>query len=283
MNEQPDLGAPGLSILAAYTQLATMTGQIDDARIVKYNVESGTSMACPHAAGAAAYVKTFHPDWSPAAIKSALMTTGIYIIFSNFLLLLRLKLGLMSVFHSLSARAMKIKPIGAYLASGAGQIRPTKAVSPGLVFDIDTTDYISYLCKEGFNFSTLASLTGNKEDKCSKFPVAQGADGLNYPSMHLQLTSPSSSTFNAVFYRTVTYVGSGATVFKANIKSPPGVTVSVAPNILSFQQTNQKRSYKVVVSGKFLKGKSWYRAGSLVWKDHTHCVRSPILIYRPLQ
>ena len=33
-------------------------------------------MSCPHVAAAAAYVKSFHPNWSPSAIKSALTTTG---------------------------------------------------------------------------------------------------------------------------------------------------------------------------------------------------------------
>jgi len=73
---KPDLAAPGLDILAAYSKLATLTGYPEDTRYEVFNIISGTSMACPHAIAAAAYVKSFHPDWSPAAIKSALMTTG---------------------------------------------------------------------------------------------------------------------------------------------------------------------------------------------------------------
>lgn len=76
---QPDISAPGLGILAAYSKLASMTGHPGyDKRYVDYKIASGTSMACPHVAAAAAYVKSFHPTWSPAAIKSALMTTGEY-------------------------------------------------------------------------------------------------------------------------------------------------------------------------------------------------------------
>lgn len=73
---QPDLTAPGVDILAGYSKLATLSGDPDDTRRNVFNILSGTSMACPHAAAATAYVKSFHPHWSPAAIKSALMTTG---------------------------------------------------------------------------------------------------------------------------------------------------------------------------------------------------------------
>lgn len=75
---KPDLTAPGVDILAAWSPLASPSvSDIDPAR-TSYNVISGTSMSCPHVSGAAAYVKSAHPNWSPAAIKSALMTTGSY-------------------------------------------------------------------------------------------------------------------------------------------------------------------------------------------------------------
>uniref|UniRef100_A0A2N9J9R9 Peptidase S8/S53 domain-containing protein n=1 Tax=Fagus sylvatica TaxID=28930 RepID=A0A2N9J9R9_FAGSY len=73
---QPVLTAPGADILAALSEASTVTGIEGDTRVVPYNIISGTSMSCPHATAAAAYIKSFHPTWSPAAVKSALMTTG---------------------------------------------------------------------------------------------------------------------------------------------------------------------------------------------------------------
>lgn len=73
---QPDITAPGVRILAAWSPVAPISQAEGDHRSVPFNMISGTSMACPHVSGIAAYIKTFNPKWSPAAIKSALMTTG---------------------------------------------------------------------------------------------------------------------------------------------------------------------------------------------------------------
>lgn len=72
---QPDITAPGVSILAAYSEATSPTGVPFDTRRVPFNIVSGTSMSCPHVSGIVGLLKSLHPDWSPAAIRSAIMTS----------------------------------------------------------------------------------------------------------------------------------------------------------------------------------------------------------------
>lgn len=73
---QPDITAPGVDIIAAFTEAQSPTEQDFDERRLPFYSLSGTSMSCPHVAGVAGLLKTIHPHWSPSAIKSAIMTTG---------------------------------------------------------------------------------------------------------------------------------------------------------------------------------------------------------------
>ncbi|KAL6134777.1 hypothetical protein ACLB2K_067005 [Fragaria x ananassa] len=73
---KPDVIAPGLNILAAWPDKVGPSGIPSDKRSTEFNILSGTSMACPHVSGLAALLKAAHPEWSPAAIRSALMTTA---------------------------------------------------------------------------------------------------------------------------------------------------------------------------------------------------------------
>ncbi|KAK2642071.1 hypothetical protein Ddye_023834 [Dipteronia dyeriana] len=58
----PDISAPGVNILAAFSPIAEISPDPLDKRKVKYTIMSGTSMSCLHVTCVAAYVKTFHPD-----------------------------------------------------------------------------------------------------------------------------------------------------------------------------------------------------------------------------
>jgi Subtilisin-like serine proteases len=64
-----DIFAPGVNILSSWYTSNTATNTI-----------SGTSMASPHVAGAAALVLSANPTWSPAQVKNYLVsnaTTGV--------------------------------------------------------------------------------------------------------------------------------------------------------------------------------------------------------------
>ncbi|KAL1313865.1 hypothetical protein HN51_040633 [Arachis hypogaea] len=251
---KPDLAAPGQDILAAFSKLATITGYPQDSRYEVYNILSGTSMASPHAIGAAAYVKSFHPDWSPAAIKSALMTT---------------------------ATPLKTSDNFSELAAGAGQINPAGAVHPGLVYDIRIDSYVAFLCKQGYNATNIGMLIGTKNFDCASAKLAQGTDGLNYPTVHLQLMS-ANEKISAVFHRRVTNVGYGTATYKAKVTAPEGVSVQVIPDTLVFSGLHQELSFKVVLKGPPMANETRVSTGSIEWQDSKHNVRSLILVYKPM-
>ncbi|OIV89641.1 hypothetical protein TanjilG_12727, partial [Lupinus angustifolius] len=234
---KPDVAAPGIDILASYTLRNSLTGLKGDTQFSEFTLMSGTSMACPHVAGVAAYVKSFHPQWSPAAIRRL----------NN----------------------------EAEFAYGSGQLNPTRAISPGLVYDMDEFAYIQFLCHEGYNGSTLSVLVGSPIN-CSSLLPGLGYDAINYPSMQLILKSNEDTI--GVFRRTVTNVGTSPTIYNAKIRSPKGVKITVKPSSLIFCRKLQKKSFTIVVKAKSMASKKIV-SGSLIWKSPLYIVRSPIVIY----
>ncbi|KAL6182106.1 hypothetical protein ACLB2K_043529 [Fragaria x ananassa] len=245
---KPDLTSPGVDILAAWSPVAPPSSYVDDTRSVEYNVISGTSMSCPHASGAAAYVKAAHPNWSPAAIKSALMTT---------------------------ARVMDPKKQeDLEFAYGSGHINPLKAVDPGLIFDAHVADYVHFLCKQGYNTTTLKLVTGDSSSTCGRTKPGRAWD-LNYPSFSLAVED--GQHINAVFTRTVTNVGSPNSTY--TIKAHTHFSgVSVKPSTISFSYVGEKKSFTVKVTGPPI-AQQPIMSGAIVLTDGIHVVRSPLVIY----
>ncbi|KAL3499426.1 hypothetical protein ACH5RR_038519 [Cinchona calisaya] len=246
---KPDITAPGVDILAAWSPLAPPSVYDGDKRSLMYNVISGTSMATPHASGAAAYVKAVHPNWSPAAIKSALMTTAYY----------------------MDPRQQE----DLEFAYGAGHINPTSAIDPGLVFDAYEEDYVNFLCKQGYNSTTLKLVTGDNST-CKGIYPGRGWD-LNYPSMSLYLED--GQEINAVFTRTVTNVGKPST-YRATpyFSSSTIFNVTVEPSIISFSSVGEKKTFMVKVKGPKISQQP-ITSGNIVWVDDVHSVRIPLVVY----
>jgi hypothetical protein len=164
-------------------------------------------------------------------------------------------------------------------AQGSGQINPTKAADPGLVYNTTTLDYINFLCSVGFSSFEVQLLSGQLQ-ACPAVPPA--VLDVNYPSIVIVFQLKNVS-FTHKVKRTLTNVGQAAT-YNVSIEQPVGlplapkhgVIVKVTPATLSFKELNEEQSFTVAVSvakpGVFLN----YAFGSITWSDGTHSVRIPI-------
>ncbi|CAO2146112.1 unnamed protein product [Urochloa humidicola] len=260
---KPDFTAPGVDILVAWTGENSPSNLNSDMRRVKFNIVSGTSVSCPHVSGIAALLRQVHPDWSPAAIKSALMTTA----------------------YNVDNAGGVIKDMSTGLAAtpfvrGAGHVDPNRAMDPGLVYDAGTDDYISFLCSMGYTAEQIAILTRDGSvTNCSTRPGSMG-DHSNYPAFSLVLRSGDGAVTQR---RVVRNVGSNASAtYKANITSPAGVRVTVQPSTLKFSTLQKTQGYVITFTPQQQSMTDKYTFGSIVWSDGKHKVLSPIAITWPM-
>jgi Fibronectin type-III domain/Subtilase family len=235
---KPDVAAPGVNVLAGATP-----EPYDGSHGDFFQYLSGTSMATPHVAGIAALLLEAHPGWSPAIVRSALMTT---------------------------ATQKTVKEDGITKADpfdhGAGRIVPNRAIDPGLAYDAGFDDYVAATCE------TSLRLVSNRA--CSDY----AADGFATDPAGLNLASIAVSGLVGVkvIRRTVTNVSNKNATYTAAIVRPPGFRVTVSPTSLTVP-AGGTASFNVTIRNRSATAGEW-QFGSLTWSDGNHTVRSPIAV-----
>lgn len=232
-------------------------------------------MSCPHISGVAALLKSMHPNWSPAAVKSAMVTTGNFCCFYlnkdilppnksyTFAANVRDEYGFEMV--SEAAPYKQANPFD----YGGGHVDPNRAAHPGLVYDMRPSDYVRFLCSMGYNNSAIGSMV-QLHTPCQHTPKSQlnmNLPSITIPELRGKLMVP----------RTVTNVGLPTSRYRARVEAPPGVGVTVNPSLLIFNSTTNRLSFRVTFQAK-LKVQGRYTFGSLTWEDGAHTVRIPLVV-----
>ncbi|CAL0322494.1 unnamed protein product [Lupinus luteus] len=259
---KPDLIAPGVNILAGWTGEVGPSGLSIDQRHVSFNIISGTSMSCPHVSGLAAILKGAYPEWSPAAIRSALMTTS----YTTY------KSG--ETFQD-GATDKPATPFD----YGAGHVDPVAALDPGLVYDANVDDYLDFLC--ALNYTSLEIKIATKRDFTCDSRKKYRVEDFNYPSFAVPLETASgigggsNAPCTVQYSKTLTNVGTPGT-YKASVSSQiTSVKIVVEPEVLSFTELYEKKSYTVTFTYTSLPSGTTSFA-NLEWSDGKHRVVSPI-------
>lgn len=231
---KPDITAPGVDILAAYSPVAA--GRT-------FDFLSGTSMSSPHIAGVAALMRDLYPTWSPAAVKSALMTTA----------------------YQTTRTGTTGLTFGGPFDFGAGHVDPNPAMNPGLVFEAGFGDYLGFLCGTQLPASFCDA---------SGVPVLAPSD-LNVPSIAVGALAGSRT-----IPRTVTNVSGATATFTAATSGLSGITVSTSPSEFTLAPgASQTVLVTLTSAGAPL---NIYATGAVTWtSDAGHSVRIPV-VARPV-
>ncbi|PIE39716.1 MAG: serine protease [Gammaproteobacteria bacterium] len=251
---KPDVIAPGTRILAGFTP-APMFG----AQGQNYAYLTGTSMSAPHVAGMAALLGDQHPTWSPAQIKSALMTT---------------------------ARQDVVKEDGTTPADpfdiGSGYTRPVEAMNPGFTYNLGAGDYLGFMCGTGEE----TFVTAESEMSCADV-VAAGystdPSQLNYPSI-----AAEDVTNEEVISRTVTDATGEFISYTATIEAPAGFDITVSTFDASGAETegdtlvvpaNGTASYALTINKNADAVIGEWVFGAITWTSEAgYVARSPIAL-----
>ncbi|HJQ78206.1 MAG TPA: S8 family peptidase [Acidimicrobiia bacterium] len=244
---KPDVTAPGVQILAANSPAPGF-----DAAGELFQAIQGTSMSSPHGAGLLALIDQAHPEWTPAMVKSALMTTARQDVFKQ----------------DQTTPADPFDMGAGHVDPGGGATTANSMFNPGVVYDAGFNEYLGFLCDAAPQvFANPAGTCGSLEAN----GIPTEAQNLNYPSIGAAEV-PGTLTVQ----RSLTNVTRSALQVAATAEEPNGFDVTVSPSSLVIPP-GQSRSFEITFTnvaapiGEF-------RFGSLTWAGDGFEARSPIAV-----
>lgn len=240
---KPDITAPGVQVMAG----ASPTPVGDDYEPGQlFQSISGTSMSSPVMAGVFLLGDQVHPTWSPAALKSSVMTTASQDVRDN-------------------DRVTPADPFD----FGSGHVSPGASFNPGLVYDAKRADFLGFICG-------TPSRSAVGEATCSALAsrgIETKVENLNYPTIGVSALAGVTEV-----KRTVTNVSGAPGSFAASVQNPAGIEMTVTPSTLDLAN-GESGTFTVTIRNVSATVNSAWLYGAVTWTGAGTTTRSNVAVY----